>query len=146
MHILQANVEHLGAVARLFDGYRQFYEQPSDLIGATHFLRHNLENNESVIFLAEKDNQPLGFVQLYPTWESVTMTKRWVLYDLFVAESGRGHGVGRALMQRAKQLAQETGAKYIALETAKNNTTAQALYESEGYTRDDVFLTYILEI
>lgn len=146
MKILQANIEHLGSVAKLFDGYRQFYRQDSDLLGATEFLRHNLENNESIIFIAQDENNTLGFVQLYPSWESVSMSKRWILYDLFVTPDGRGKGIARKLMQRAKQLAQETDTKYITLETAKDNLIGQALYESEGYERDTEFYAYSLSL
>lgn len=147
MNIIQANLDNLTELASLFDAYRQFYKQTPDLDGATKFIENNMANNQSTIFLALDDNQvPLGFVQLYPTWESVTMTKRWVLYDLYVAPAGRKKGVGTQLMNRSKQLAIDTQASYIMLETATDNTTAQRLYESLGYKRDDDFYTYILDV
>jgi ribosomal protein S18 acetylase RimI-like enzyme len=146
MRIIQANIEHLGALAKLFDAYRQFYKQEPDLIAATHFLKNNLENNESAIFLAQHNNQALGFVQLYPTWESISMSKRWVLYDLFVTPEGRGKSISRALMQQAKKLAVNSGAKFICLETAHDNVIGQTLYESEGYKRDLEFYSYQLDV
>ena len=147
MNIIQANLDNLTQLAPLFDAYRQFYKQSPDLDGATKFIANNMANNQSTIFLALDDNQiPLGFVQLYPTWESVTMTKRWVLYDLYVAPAGRKKGVGTELMNRSKQLAKDTQASYIMLETATDNTTAQKLYEELDYKRDNDFYTYILEI
>jgi ribosomal protein S18 acetylase RimI-like enzyme len=146
MKIIQANIEHLEAVAKLFDDYRQFYKQETNLQGATEFLRHNINNSESIIFIAQHNNELIGFVQLYPTWESITMSKRWILYDLFVTPSARGKGVGQKLMQRAKHLAQETGAQFITLETAKDNLVGQSLYESEGYERDTEFYTYNLAL
>ncbi|MNP35256.1 hypothetical protein D3C76_1285800 [compost metagenome] len=45
-------------------------------------------------------------------------------------------------MQAAQTFASETGAIRITLSTAINNTKAQALYESEGYAKDDHFLYY----
>ena len=74
------------------------------------------------------------------------MSKRWILYDLFVTPDGRGKGIARKLMQRAKQLAQETDTKYITLETARDNLIGQALYESEGYERDTEFYAYSLSL
>lgn len=146
MKILQASLEHLNQVAKLFDDYRQFYKQASDINGATEFLRHKIEQQESIIFIAQNENTILGFVQLYPSWESVSMSKRWVPYDLYVAPAGRGQGIARQLMQRAKQLAQDTGAQTISLETATDNVIGQALYESEGYERDTEFYSYNLSL
>lgn len=147
MDIIQASTEHINILTPLFDSYRQFYKQPSDIEGAHDFLLNNLTHNHATVYIALNDQQTLlGFAQLYPTWESVTMTKRWILYDLFVAPEGRKKGVGEKLMNRAKQLAIETGAKYIMLETATDNHTAQSLYERLEYKKDTEFLTYILEL
>jgi ribosomal protein S18 acetylase RimI-like enzyme len=49
-------------------------------------------------------------------------------------------------MERARQLALETGAKRLTLATAMDNTTAQRLYESLGYQRDKKFYYYSLEL
>ena len=147
MKIIEATLDHLSILVPLFDAYRQFYKQESDLEGAQQFLKNNLTHQQSTVYLAFSDTDiPMGFVQLYPSWESVTMSKRWVLYDLYVAEAGRKKGVGTELMNRAKQLAQDTGSKYLMLETATDNYTAQKLYESLDYQRDNEFYTYILEI
>ena len=60
MKILQASLEHLNQVAKLFDDYRQFYKQASDINGATEFLRHKIEQQESIIFIAQNENTILG--------------------------------------------------------------------------------------
>jgi ribosomal protein S18 acetylase RimI-like enzyme len=52
--------------------------------------------------------------------------------------------VGRALLERARQHAVETGTKGLVLSTAVTNTPAQALYESAGWRRDDEFIHYNL--
>ena len=147
MHIITATPAHTDVIAPLFDAYRQFYELASDLAAAQKYIGDRLTHNESTIFLALDDQQtPLGFIQLYPTFESLNMRKRWVLYDLFVAPTARKMGVAEALMESAKQLALENGAVYLELDTAKTNTTAQALYEKLGYERDNLFYHYTLDI
>lgn len=147
MKIVEADKSHTDLIAPLFDAYRQFYELPSNLSGATKYIFERLSKGESRIFLAlDHSGKALGFTQLYPTFESLNMRNRWVLYDLFVEPTARKLGVARELMERAKQLAIETGAVYVELDTAKDNTKAQALYESLGYERDNLFYHYVLEV
>ena len=93
-----------------------------------------------MILVAEADGQLLGFCQLYPTWCSVAAARIFVLYDLFVDAGVRRGGVGRALMLAAQAFGREAGAVRLDLSTARTNTRAQALYESLGWQRDDVYL------
>ena len=144
--VRQAGTPDTEVVAPLFDAYRQFYEQPADRALARAFIAERLERGDSVIFLAERDGRVVGFTQLYPLFSSTVARPRrlWLLNDLFVAPEARGGGIGRALMARARRLAEETGACGLELATARTNTVAQRLYESLGYRRDDQFLRYEL--
>jgi ribosomal protein S18 acetylase RimI-like enzyme len=146
MSIRQATLEDLDLVAPLFDAYRQFYRQPPDLPLARAFLQARLGGGDSVIYLAEEEGTVVGFVQLYPLFSSTAPRpgRIWLLNDLYVTPDVRGRGVGRQLMDRARQLAEETGARSIELTTASSNTRAQALYESLGYRRDEEFFYYSL--
>ena len=49
-------------------------------------------------------------------------------------------------MSHALKLAKQTGASRIDLESAIDNTKAQALYESLGYERDTEYYKYSLEL
>ena len=139
---VRAELDDLETLVPLFDGYRRFYRQPPDAIGARAFLAERIKRNESVIFLAVVEGRVVGFTQLYPSFSSVSMQRLWVLNDLFVAPDGRRSGAGRALLDRAERWARETGAKGLILSTEVTNTTAQRLYESAGWTRDDEFFHY----
>ena len=144
--VRQADPGDVDAVAPLFDAYRQFYQQPSDPALARAFIAERLARSESVIFLAERDGQAVGFVQLYPLFSSTAARPRrlWLLNDLFVSPSARGGGVARALMDRARRLGEETGAAGLELATARTNAPAQRLYESLGWRQDELFLRYEL--
>ena len=133
-------------LAPLFDAYRCFYEQPSDPGLAQAFLEKRLKSGESTVFVAEVDGTAVGFVQLYPSFDSVEAGAVWILHDLFVKPGGRERGVGRALMEAARALAVETGAVGLSLATATDNLVAQGLYESLGYRRDDRFFRYFLPV
>lgn len=145
--ILRAEHDDVGRVALLFDAYRMFYGQPSDLALARDFLAERIRNEESTIFYArDAAGSYIGFTQLYPVFSSISALRSWILNDLYVAESARGSGIGRMLMNRAREHALATGAKGLSLETAKTNTTAQRLYESLGYVRDNEFHSYFLDL
>src|SRR5215471_9743991 len=145
MKVIRAEAEHVDLVAPLFDLYRQFYKQPSDLDGARRFLSERLNEGESVIFLAlDESGIGLGFTQLYPSFSSTSLRPLWILNDLFVRSDIRKQGVASALMERARQWGVETGAVELMLETATDNLTAQRLYEKLGWQRDKDFYTYHL--
>ncbi len=143
MNITQATINDLDILVELFDGYRQFYQQASDIDAGKAFLRERLQQQQSVIFLATDDKgEGLGFTQLYPTFSSISMKNQWILNDLFVAENARKLGVANALMQAAEDFAKISGAGGLSLSTAIDNHQAQALYEKRGWNRVTVFCNY----
>lgn len=142
MEIFQARIEHVEVVALLFDAYRQYYGQDADLEGAKKFLSERINQNESVIFVAFKDGQALGFTQLYPAFSSVSMKRQWVLNDLFVTADARNLGIGKAILQTAQAFVGKIGHKGLLLETTPDNTKAQKLYESLGWKREENFYYY----
>lgn len=135
--------QDLSQVAELFDAYRQFYQASSDINLAVQYISERIKNNESVILVSENDGGELdGFCQLYPTFCSVEAKPVYVLYDLFVASSGRGKGIARHLLDAAVKLGQENGKARLDLSTAKDNHAAQSVYEAHGWKRDNDFFTY----
>jgi ribosomal protein S18 acetylase RimI-like enzyme len=143
--VRRATTEDVEVVAPLFALYRVFYGRPHDEQAAAAYLRARLERDESVVLLAEDASSParaVGFVQLYPGFESLALGTSWVLNDLYVLESARGRGVARALMEEAERLARAAGALALTLETAHDNRVAQRLYERQGYRVDDAYLHY----
>jgi ribosomal protein S18 acetylase RimI-like enzyme len=146
VRIRPAQARDLGEVARLFDAYRQFYGQTADLEAAQAFLRARFERHESVLLVAEAGAGLCGFTQLYPTFCSVAAAPVFVLYDLFVEPDARRGGVGRALLRAAREHARACGAVRLELATARVNAPAQALYQSEGWVRDEEFYRYSLDV
>jgi GNAT superfamily N-acetyltransferase len=122
---------HIRLAAPLFDQYRVFYGQTSDIEASYRFLRERWIARESVLFL-----------QLFPVFLSGQMRRLWVLNDLYVKPDARRKGTARALMRRAEQHALETASAGLTLSTGIDNVNAQALYESEGYVRDSLFFYY----
>jgi GNAT superfamily N-acetyltransferase len=138
---------HLDKIASLFDAYRGFYGQPSNLTQSRNFIDERIARDESAIFFVQDANgEALGFVQLYPTFSSIDAHRTWLLSDLFTTPAARGRGVGTLLMNTARAFALLTGAKGLVLETATDNLGAQRLYESLGYVRNTGYYTYCLDL
>jgi ribosomal protein S18 acetylase RimI-like enzyme len=148
--VRSATTDDLDALAPLFDAYRQFYDQPTDLGLAHRFLSERMARSESHVLLATAADgtsaTALGFAQLYPMHSSVQCRRTLVLNDLFVAAGHRRQGVAWALLDAAKRVATLHGATLMTLQTARTNTRARALYERFGFVPDDGFQTYLLAL
>jgi ribosomal protein S18 acetylase RimI-like enzyme len=142
-----AQSQDLAAVAELFDAYRQFYAQAPDIKRATEFIQQRLQRQDSTILVAlNAEDSIVGFCQLYPSFCSVIAAPIAVLYDLYVTSQQRQSGAGKTLMQAARAYAETQGWARLDLTTAKDNFKAQKLYESQGWIKDEVFLSYNLNL
>lgn len=144
--VRSASQSDLEGLTILFDQYRQFYQCAPDLAAARNWLKENIEQGRSAIFVADSGGTLLGFTQLYPALCSVDLVDYFVLYDLFVVEAARRQGIARALMNAASDWAKAQGAARLDLETARDNIPGQALYKDLGYELDEVFLKFSLDL
>ncbi len=140
--IRPAKLADLDDLARLFDGYLQFYQQPSDMAASSKFIGDRLMKRDSTIFVAVIDDKPVGFVQLYPSFSSVMMRPLYILNDLYVSESARHGGVATALIGAAEDFGRQQNAVRLVLETEFSNNAAQKLYEKLGWDKDDLRYYY----
>lgn len=140
--VRQAVLTDIEAIARLFDAYRQFYGRPSDIAAAKAFLSERFNHGESILFMAFENDAAVGFTQLYPSFSSVSMARVFVLNDLFVDAQARGRGAAKKLLSAAIEFAASLDAIRLTLSTATTNESAQALYQSAGWKRDEQFFVY----
>lgn len=146
VQVRQATSADLDLIVPLFDAYRRFYRQSSDLPNARSFLQARLDHRQSTIFLALDESEAVGFTQLYPSFSSVSMARIFILNDLFVSPEGRGKGVGSALLAAAAEFGRQACAVRLVLGTETTNTVAQSVYERMGWVRDTLFYTYELTL
>lgn len=132
MIIREATLNDLDAVAKLFDSYRAFYRKPPDIAAAKKFLQQRITCRESVIFIAD-ENEAVAFAQLYPLFSSTRLKRLWLLNDLFVQVDFRRKGISKLLISTCFQLAKETKACGVMLETERGNTIANQLYQKMGF-------------
>jgi GNAT superfamily N-acetyltransferase len=75
------------------------------------------------VFLAEKEGQPIGFVQI------ATDAQPWELWALWVHPAHMGQGLGKTLLQWAKRQAATAGQSELAIDSDPN---AASFYQSQG--------------
>ena len=82
------------------------------------------------ILVAEHDTRPVGMalVRLSPTDSSHAN-----LYAMWVVPTARGIGVGRALVEAAREWAQSAGVTEITLHVTEGNERAKGLYRATGF-------------
>jgi GNAT superfamily N-acetyltransferase len=140
--VRQATYADLEELAELFDRYRVFQGQESDLPAARTFLRARFDHGESVVFMAHDSSTPLGFAQLYPSYSSTSLARVFILNDLFVREQGRRKGVASKLLAALEGYAWSHGAARVTLNVARDNTAGQELYEAQGWSKDAQYFMY----
>lgn len=114
----------------LWQGYLEFYkaslpEQATDVA----WRRLHDPNEPMFVLGAYLGGKLTGIVHyLYhrTTW---TMGNYCYLQDLFVAETARGLGLGRALIEAVCEKARAEGASRVYWLTQEDNATARALYD-----------------
>lgn len=143
MQVVHCDEAQLDVIVELFNDYRIFYELPGDVPACRAFIQQNLQQKRSEIFLLlDDDGRAVGFSQLYPAISSLGMRHYHYLSDLYVAKSERQNGYARHLMNYLTDHFAHEGSERLTLETATTNRIAQKLYESLGYEREEVYITY----
>ncbi|MFD1858687.1 GNAT family N-acetyltransferase [Aeromicrobium camelliae] len=79
------------------------------------------------LFVATDDEVDLGIVGASPRSDQCELISMWV------ASEGRGRGVGRALVERVLEVAQD---RPVALRVMAGNARAQGFYEAMGFVLD----------
>ena len=128
LSIREAELKHINLILPLFNKYRKFYEVED-------------KPEEAKAFIQEK--KAIGFTQLYPSFSSLSLKSVWILNDLYVEEDFRKQGVGKLLLDSAKDFAIKTKSKGLTLSTGIENETAQSLYEKYGFIRNEHFYEYL---
>lgn len=147
MKVYKAQGLHIDLLAPLFDSYRIFYHQESNMPAARQFLEHLIKTGDATILIAiDEDGTGVGFTTLYPTYSSVGMAPIVTLNDLYVHPDHRQKGVGEQLILQATDWASNQGAIRLELETETDNHFAQNLYKKMGWQLEsNLHFSYAIE-
>lgn len=143
MKVIKGSIETLDEIVPLFDKYRIFYGKDSEPQACRDFIKSNIEDDRSLIFLMSDDEgKTVAFSQLYPSFSSIAMQPIYYLYDLYVDEAARGKGYSKILMTYIQDYFKGQDVQRLTLDTAVTNSITQNLYESIGYQKDTEFIVY----
>ena len=142
MIVRRATLEDLNALAVLFDEYRQCHGASSDITQSYQFLKQRVHSQQTVIFIHVKDDVLTGFVMLYLGFSSVSCSSHYILDDVYVTPSYRAQGSAKQLIDTAILFARQENAMRITVETAQDNTNAEALYAKMGFLKDEHYQTH----
>jgi ribosomal protein S18 acetylase RimI-like enzyme len=132
----------------LMRGYCDFYEvRPSDerLLALSRALIADPQREGLQLLARDEHGAAVGFATLYWSWSTSHAAPLGTMNDLFVVPEARGLRVGERLIEACLERCAERGTEQMEWQTARTNTSAQALYERLGGRRED-WLSYSLDV
>jgi ribosomal protein S18 acetylase RimI-like enzyme len=126
-----------------FDRQRFMAPGPHPEAGYGAFLRSQLQDDDVVVLVAEREGMVIGYVYagLEPrSWKELRDACGFI-HDVAVLEEGRRTGAATALIEAAVQWLRERGAPRVVLWTAEGNEGAQRLFNRLGFRRTMVEMT-----
>ena len=133
----------------LWDGYNAFYGRsgstslPESITRAT-WSRFFSKEEPVFALVAILDSQVVGMAHYIFHRSTTRLTDVCYLQDLFTEEACRGRGVGRALIQRVLDTAEEAGSSRVYWTTQTSNVAGRALYDKMAEHRG--FIVYSHEL
>ena len=144
--IINLTYDFIDEFAVLMDEYRVFYGKQSNFNESKQYVSHLLKDKKVIFLMAiTGDKRSIGFCTLFQSYSSVQVKKIFILNDLYVHKNHRHHGYGTKLLDAAITLAKREKVKFLKLETAKDNVTAQSVYEKHGWKLSE-FLSYGINV
>lgn len=131
MNIFKAELWNLDALLPLFEQYRLSHEMTENPERTLTFLSNRIRFSESIFFLAVDHQQnPVGFIQLYPRFSSLQLQRYWQLSDIFVKNTANQNEIYTALIAKAKEFVCYTQSTLLVIE---QNLQQQELLIREGF-------------
>ena len=95
-------------------------------------VREAISSRDSIVLVADAGGKLVGFCTGYFDMHSVRFGHRVWVEDLAVDPGRRSQGVGKLLLDAAKDWARARGATHLELDSAETRGDAHRFYEREG--------------
>jgi ribosomal protein S18 acetylase RimI-like enzyme len=146
VNVRRAQVEDAGDIARLLYDFNREFDEPTPEPPELARRLREVMGDDTIVLLAGDGPDGLAVLRFrLSLWSS---GKECYLAELYVVPARRGQGLGRALMERAIEVARAEGADWMDLGTSEDDVAARALYESLGFINregPDGPITYFYE-
>lgn len=118
-----------------FDERRFLEPTHADANGYARFLESQLDDDASVVFVAEQRDHIVGYVYaaVEPlSWKDLRDECGYI-HDLLVTDAARGRGAGEGLLNAAIGWLEDRGMPRVVLGTAAQNETARRMFARRGF-------------
>jgi GNAT superfamily N-acetyltransferase len=121
-------------ILRFIRGLAEYEHQPEAVQATAAALRAQMEARDPPFecLIAERDGEPAGFALFFRNYSTWSGRPGLYLEDLFVFETHRGHGVGKALLKRLAAITHERGWARMEWAVLDWNAPAQGFYRALG--------------
>ncbi|QFR38851.1 GNAT family N-acetyltransferase [Candidatus Gracilibacteria bacterium 28_42_T64] len=157
MKIITAKIEHLNMIQKLskkliLDDYNN-YDKSIDVDRShsekgTVFFKEGIEDHKNIIYLAMDGEKAVGYIyggiHLSSSWRTGG-THIAKLYNFFVDEDYRSHGLGSQLYAKFKKWSTNQQVEAISVVASATNEQVIKLYKKYGFKEYTLTLEYPLK-
>jgi GNAT superfamily N-acetyltransferase len=115
-----------------------------DATAAAERLHAAIAADAAEVYIADVDDAIGGFVTVYDEFDSVRFGHRAWVEDLAVDPERRSRGIGKALLDTAKDWARGRGASHLELDSGQTRADAHRFYDRERPSWTSVSFGWVL--
>ncbi len=148
MHVRLAVPDDTDRLLELMQGLARYEDYIDDFaVTRASILEHGFGDERLfTAFVAEHDGDLVGMAVTYPIHWTYTLRPKLVLKELYVDETARSLGAGKALMESVTAHARSMNATEVIWTVMTGNTAAEYFYRSLGASPDRKWNNWTLSL
>ena len=134
--IRMAEIKDIYQIKDLFlDFMRQQQFAPVSEEEFNHTYAHLIQDKRDCSIVAEEEGKIIGFVSLTYNFSTFNAAYEATVDDIYVIPAARGKGIGKAMLERATEDAQDKAACRISILVRIEDTEARHLFEKMNFVK-----------